>query len=169
MGEGSAIRAGPPRRAGKTDSTQGHPRPGCGSVARTRHLARPAQADWPTSLALRYLGRIRRHQGQLEEARRLLEEGVALRVGQWGQLDFFQIQTELARLLVQQGELAEARALYEEHRAVVSTSRKKDLIAYYLEGRAVLEVALGAPKTAIRLWGAAEALRRGHQHADVSR
>jgi hypothetical protein len=67
-----------------------------------------------TNWALFLLGVMRRHEGQLAEARTLLEESLVSGKGQWEPRDLFQRQTRLARLLAQQGELAEARALPEE-------------------------------------------------------
>src|SRR5262249_7571872 len=68
------------------------------------------------------LGVIRAHQGQLAEARILLEESLDSGTGQLEPRDHFQRQIELARLLVKQGELAQAQALYQQNQAFLSTS-----------------------------------------------
>ena len=119
-------------------------------------LAREVGPISSTGWALFLLGLMRRHQGELLEARTLLEESL---VSGREARDLFQRQTRLARLLAQQGELARARALYQENRAFLPTSGCKYLIADYLEGRGMLEAALGVPVAATRLWGAAEVLR----------
>jgi tetratricopeptide (TPR) repeat protein len=119
-------------------------------------LAREVGPISSTGWALFLLGLMRRHQGELLEARTLLEESL---VSGREARDLFQRQTQLARLLAQQGELARARALYQENRAFLPTSGCKYLIADYLEGRGMLETALDVPVAATRLWGAAEVLR----------
>ena len=106
-----------------------------------------------------YLGVIHRHQGKLDEAQTLLEESLSLGQEQWAPSERFIRQTELARSLTQQGKVAEARAIYRQNRGFLSTSGFRWLVAEYLEGLAALQVSLGAPETAVRLWGAAEALR----------
>ena len=122
-------------------------------------LVREVGHNSSTGWALFLLGVMRHHQGQLAEARTLLEESLVSGKGQWEPRDLFQRQTRLARLLAQQGELAGARSLYQKNLAFLPTSGYKYLVADYLEGRGILEAALGVPGAAARLWGAAEALR----------
>ena len=107
------------------------------------------------------LGELLRHQGRLAEARTLLEESLGSGTGPGEPRDLFQRQTRLARLLAQQGDTAGARALYEQNRTLLPLAGYKYLIADYLEGRGMLEAALGAPGRAAQLWGAAAALREG--------
>jgi predicted ATPase len=132
---------------------------GAAMVEQGLALLREVKAVWGTSWSLFHLGTIRCYQGQFDEARRLMEEGVALARGQAGWMDRFSMNSDLALVLVLQGKLSEARALYEEHQALLPTSSGRRLLAGYLDGRAALEAAMGTPATAAHLWGAAEALR----------
>jgi DNA-binding CsgD family transcriptional regulator len=105
------------------------------------------------------LGEIRHQQGKLDEARMLLEEGLAFFKEKALQKGVFELQISLARLLAQQDQVMKAQALYHENRALLPAAGQKMLMAEYLEGWGAVEAALGRPGNAVRLYGAAEVLR----------
>src|SRR5262249_54222890 len=122
-------------------------------------LLREAGEKWVTAKALCYLGGIRRQQGQLTEARAILEECVALCQEHGGLSILVIAQSILGRLMAKQGDLTTAQALYQQNMPFVVASGRKPLIADYLEGRGAVEAASGESEKAALLWGSAEALR----------
>jgi predicted ATPase/transcriptional regulator with XRE-family HTH domain len=143
--------------------SQRDPIKGAALVEQGLALLRQQGAGWGLSVALDYLYMIRLQQGKVNEARALLEEVMALDQNQAGPFILCGRKMSLASILVREGELDGALALYLEARALLFRigiyRAGKRIIAEYLEGRASLEVELGRPETAARLWGAAEALR----------
>jgi predicted ATPase/DNA-binding CsgD family transcriptional regulator/tetratricopeptide (TPR) repeat protein len=119
------------------------------------------RGDTPFSVyPLGLLGLIHLEQGELEAARLLLEESLAIgkRVGV--ETDAVHLALGLARLLTLQGDADAARRLYQESLTLLlECSVYKESVAASLEGLAALEAGQGAPRQAARLWGAAEALR----------
>jgi hypothetical protein len=67
--------------------------------------------------------------------------------------------TMLARVEAYQGNYVAARTLYEESLMIAQDMDDKELIASSLEGLAGAAAVQGEPARAVRLWGAAEALR----------
>jgi ATP/maltotriose-dependent transcriptional regulator MalT len=135
--------------------------------ARARQLAETSLAhfrelgDTPfRAYSLGLLGLMQVEQGELEAARPLLEESLAIgkRVG--AETEVVDLTLGLARLSALQGDADAARRLYRESLTLlVAFNVYKDLIAEGLEGVAALETAQGRPSRAAQLWGAAEALR----------
>lgn len=120
---------------------------------------RTVDGAWFRSLTLLILGEIRAHQGMGSEARSLLEEALSLFEEQGQRMRIFQVQNALVRLFTQQGDVVAAQALAAKNRAFLPPVGARDSVAEYLEGRGVVEAALGAPEVAVLLWGTASALR----------
>jgi tetratricopeptide (TPR) repeat protein len=119
------------------------------------------QGDTPFSVyPLGLLGLIHLAQGELEAARPLLEESLAIGKRTGVETDAVHLALGLARLLTLQGDAVSARHLYQESLTLLfECNVYKEDIAGSLEGLAALEVGQGEPLQAARLWGAAEALR----------
>lgn len=106
------------------------------------------------------LGLIHLEQGELEAARPLLEESLALGKQTGVETDAVHLALGLARLLTLQGDAASARQLYQGSLTLLFEYKVyKESVAASLEGLAALEAGQGEPRQAARLWGAAEALR----------
>src|SRR5260221_6622038 len=128
------------------------------SLAHLRQLGSPATRAYPLAL----LGLIRLEQGELEAARPLLEESLAL-TKQTGAVTETALGPALglARLSALEGDAAEARRLYREGLSLlVEFNVYQESIAAYMEGLAALEAGEGRPRQAAWLWGAAHALRK---------
>jgi predicted ATPase/DNA-binding CsgD family transcriptional regulator len=111
-----------------------------------------------SSAPLSLLGLIHMERGELEAARALLENSLAIDK-QFG-TEAEDIHIALGRLLALQGDVAAARHHYQESLTLLFEQNVcKENIAASLEGLAALETGQGAPRHAARLWGAAEALR----------
>jgi ATP/maltotriose-dependent transcriptional regulator MalT len=111
-------------------------------------------------LALGLLGLIHLEQGELNAARLLLEDSLALGPQPEAVTDTVHVALGLARLSAAQGEAEEARRLYRENLSLlVGLNVYQEGIAANLEGLAAMEAEQEAPRQAARLWGAAEALR----------
>ncbi len=124
------------------------------SLARSREQGNTIYA----SLQLGLLGQMSLEQGELEGARRLLED--SLTSGKQVDMDSVEQARGLARLSALQGDTVEARRLYQESLKLLFESKEfKELIAASLEGLAALEIEQGTPYRAAQLYGAAEALR----------
>ena len=102
-------------------------------------------------------GRLALSQGDAPTARSLAEQGLAVSrdIG-FGETELLSLLGEVADRL---GDHATARALYEESLTVASRVGHKVEIASCLEGLARVVAAQGDPMWAVRLCGAAEALR----------
>jgi hypothetical protein len=103
---------------------------------------------------------VARYQGDLAEARELLEKSLT----QYRELGH---RPGIARALKSLGDIAlercdftTTRALYAESLAIVQELEIKEGLAYLLEGFAGLSCAQNQPARATRLFGAADALRR---------
>jgi predicted ATPase/DNA-binding CsgD family transcriptional regulator len=106
------------------------------------------------------LGHMRLKDGDLEGARPMLEECLTIGKHAGVELDTIPAAFGLARLLALQGDVAAAYRLYQESLSLLSTfTVYQESIAWGLEGLAALEAEQSKPEHAVRLWGAAEALR----------
>jgi len=124
------------------------------SLAHFREQDNTLYSAAPLSL----LGLIRLAQGELEVARALLEESLAIDK-QFG-TETEDIHLALGRLFALQGDVEAARDQYQQSLTFLLESNvSKEYVAASLEGLAVLEAKQGAPRHAARLWGSAEALR----------
>ena len=108
------------------------------------------------------LGWMQLVQGDLVAARPLLEECLTIykeeAAGEGG--DDSDMHLALAQLLALQGEPEAARQLYQHDLALLwQLGAYKEYQARGLEGLAALEARGGAPATAARWWGTAQALR----------
>ncbi len=119
------------------------------------------RGDTPFSVyPLGLLGLIHLEQGALAAARPLLEESLAIGKQTGVETDAVHLALGLARLLTLQGDAASARHLYQEILTLLfECNVYKESVAASLEGLAALEAGQGEPRQAVRLWGAAEALR----------
>ncbi len=119
------------------------------------------RGDTPFSVyPLGLLGLIHLERGDLVVARVLLEESLAIGKQTWVETDAVHLALGLARLSTLQGDVASARCLYQESLTLLFECRVyKEGVAASLEGRQTLEAGQGAHSIAVRLWGAAEALR----------
>jgi ATP/maltotriose-dependent transcriptional regulator MalT len=106
------------------------------------------------------LGLIHLEQGKLEAARPLLEGSLAIGKQTGVETDAVHLALGLARLLTLQGDAASAHHLYQESLTLLlECNVYKEDVAASLEGLAALKAEQGEPRQAVRLWGAAEALR----------
>jgi ATP/maltotriose-dependent transcriptional regulator MalT len=119
------------------------------------------RGDTPFSVyPLGLLGLMHLEQGELEAARPLLEESLAIGKKVGVETDAVHLALGLARLLTLQGDGAAARRLYHESMTLLFEGKVyKESVAASLEGLAALEAEQGEPCQAVRLWGAAEGLR----------
>jgi tetratricopeptide (TPR) repeat protein len=123
-------------------------------------LMREISDNWMTFGTLRLLGQLRLLQGEQVLARELFEACLATCKEVGVQHEIAVTQIGLARVLALQGEVARARALYQESLALVrEVSYTAEFLAPCLEGLAAVVVSQGEPVWAVRLYGAAEALR----------
>ncbi|HEY3079372.1 MAG TPA: tetratricopeptide repeat protein [Chloroflexota bacterium] len=106
------------------------------------------------------LGEVAVAQGDHAEARRVYQEGLAL----WRELGNRQAlanqQNGLAYVLTEERDHATARALFEEALLIRRESGAPVRVSWSLAGFAFLAAAQGQPRRALRLAGAAAALRR---------
>ncbi len=119
------------------------------------------RGDTPFSVyPLGLLGLIHLERGDLGVARVFLEESLEIGKQTSVETDAAFIALGLARLLTLQGDVASARRLYQETLTLLFECKVyKEGIAAGLEGLATLETEQEAYIIAVRLWGAAEALR----------
>jgi predicted ATPase/DNA-binding CsgD family transcriptional regulator len=135
--------------------------------ARARQLAEQSLAHFQElgnllygHLPLGLLGLIHLEHGELNVARPLLEEGFTIAKQKGGVTEAVHFALGLARLSVWQGDSAAARCLYREGLTLLlEFNVYKEGIAASMEGLAALESGQGMPRHAVRLWGAAHALR----------
>ncbi len=114
---------------------------------------------WNTAYALTYLGLVALSEGDLQRAESLCEDSLALFRELESEQDFAQTQKDLARVLLQRGACMQSMALYKECLDVLARRQCLPDIAECFEGLATLRCSQGDPIRAIRLFGAAEALR----------
>jgi ATP/maltotriose-dependent transcriptional regulator MalT len=105
-------------------------------------------------------GLLHLEQGELVQARRLLEESLTLGKRTVVEIDAFEFRLGLARLSALEGNMSAARCLYQETLTLLQECQVyHEGIAASLEGLAALEAEQGESGDAARLWGAAQALR----------
>jgi predicted ATPase len=104
-------------------------------------------------------GRLALSQGDEALARCLIEESLVLYREMGNREDIARSLFVLGRVAESLGDSAAARALYKESLAIGRVVGANRYIASCLEGLAGLFVAQGEPVRAVRLWGAADALR----------
>jgi predicted ATPase/DNA-binding CsgD family transcriptional regulator len=132
-----------------------------------RHLTEQSLAHFQeqdnifySAYPLGLLGLIHLEQGELEAARPLLEESLAISKKTGVETDSVYPALGLARLLDVQGDAAAARRLCQEGLNLLFESNVyKEYVATSLEALAFVEARQGALRQAVRLWGAAHALR----------
>ncbi len=106
------------------------------------------------------LGLIHLEQGELEVARPLLEESLAISKKTGVETDAVYPSLGLVRLLDMQGDVTAARRLCREGLTLLlEFNVYKEYVATSLEALAYVEAREGALRQAVRLWGAAHALR----------
>jgi predicted ATPase/DNA-binding CsgD family transcriptional regulator len=111
-------------------------------------------------LPLGLLGLMHLECGELEAARPLLEEGWAIAKQKGGVTEAVHLALGLARLSARQGDTTTAHYLYQEGLTLLlEFNVYKEGMAATLEGMAALEAGQGTPRHAVRLLGAAHALR----------
>jgi predicted ATPase/DNA-binding CsgD family transcriptional regulator len=126
------------------------------SLAHFRQLGDTLFSVFPLGL----LGLIQLEQDELEAARPLLEESLAIGEQMGADTEVVHLALGLARLSAWQGDTATARRLYQEGLTLlVEFNVYKEGVAASLEGLAALEGGWGTPRQAVWLWGAAHALR----------
>jgi predicted ATPase/DNA-binding NarL/FixJ family response regulator len=110
------------------------------------------------SYALRLLGNVEARRGDADRARRLFEESLAeaRQVGRWMAAE---PAVDLANLLTEQHDPAGARALLREALRTYRDAGDRQGVARSLEGCARLAAAVGSAAQAVRLAGAAAAVR----------
>jgi adenylate cyclase len=115
---------------------------------------------WAIAVSLNNLGNVATNQGWFEEARRLHEEGLALRREVGDMWVVANSLNNLGNLARDQGDIPEAADRYRESLKIVSEYNDRWAMAYLLEDMGCLACLQGQPERALRLVGAAEALRQ---------
>lgn len=135
-------------------------------LARAQNLAEQSLAfyqehgyGWHSSYPLSLLGQIRLVQGEIALARERFEESLALVQEVGDREGALETLLGLAHVALAQADLVAARQRYQECLTILQEIASQGFLAACLEGLAALEVARGEPRHALRLWGAAEALR----------
>jgi DNA-binding CsgD family transcriptional regulator len=125
-------------------------------LAHFRELGNTLYSAAPLGL----LGLMHLKDGDLVGARPLLEESLAIGKRTGVEIDTVPVAFGLAQLSALQGDGTAAYRLYQESLILLFTfTVYQENIAAGLEGLAALEAEQGKPEQAVRLWGAAEALR----------
>ncbi len=123
-------------------------------------LSREVCLKWNVAWSRSMLGQIALHHGDAATGRSLLEESLALHK-EVGDLQgtarsyFF-----LAKMAASENDHTTARKLYEESLTIARKLEDKWSIALYLEGLGEVVIDQGEPAWAVRLWGAADTLRK---------
>jgi tetratricopeptide (TPR) repeat protein len=123
-------------------------------------LRRTLGDKWAIAVSLNNLGNVAIDQGRYDEARRLHEEGLALRREVGDMWVVANSLNNLGNLARDQGDYAQAGARYQESLKIVREYNDRWAMAYLLEDMARLACLQSQPERALRLTGAAEALRR---------
>ena len=130
------------------------------STEESLRLSRELGFKWNIAWSLSLLGHIALHQGDAATARSLLEESLALHK-EVGDLQGIARSCSLLATVAALGhDRTTARALYEESLSIAGKLGNRWFIALYLEGLGEVAVDQGEPAWAVRLWGAADTLRK---------
>jgi predicted ATPase/DNA-binding CsgD family transcriptional regulator len=105
------------------------------------------------------LGMMALGQGDYAAARQMIEESLAMTRAMRDRRGVVKGLSVLGDILLNQGDVAAARAAYEESVAILGEIDDKWWVAWCLEGLAGIAAAQRQPRSAARLFGAAEALR----------
>ena len=114
---------------------------------------------WAVGQLLNNLGLVLRYLGEIDPARKLLEESVDVRRAlgdNWGVANSL---SSLSNLLLHQGVFDGVREYLEESLKINAELGDRTAIAYCIEDFASLAAANGQPESALRLAGAAQAVR----------
>jgi predicted ATPase/class 3 adenylate cyclase len=122
-------------------------------------IRREVGDKWGIATSLNLLGLLTHYQRDYPTARRLLEESLAIRRGLGDKWTIANSLNNLGLVVLDQGDYATARSLYEESMATYRDLGDRWAIAFLIEAFAGLAAAEGEPERALRLGGAAEALR----------
>ncbi len=114
---------------------------------------------WGIATSLNLLGLLTHYQGGYPTARRLLEESLAIRRELGDRWTMANSLNNLGLVVLDQGDVAEARRLFDESMVIYREIGDRWALAFLLEAFAGLAAVEGDPERALRLGGAAEALR----------
>jgi predicted ATPase/DNA-binding CsgD family transcriptional regulator len=138
----------------------------CGEHARAQSLfeesvslARACGDHFSTALALNNLGILHGSRQDLAAARALFEEALTLRRAIGDREWIASSLHNLAATAMNQGDYTTARGLYLESLTLAADLGRLLGVAYHLEGLATITAAEGQADRALRIFGAAEALR----------
>lgn len=126
-------------------------------LARSREL----ENEYQIHILLHALGETIAHQGELGSARSLLEESLKIsrKVGsKWNMINTL---NRLGQVATKQGDLLPARTFLREGMALSQRIWDRWGMIYTIESFASLARAMGDMRQTVRLWSAAEALRKG--------
>jgi predicted ATPase/DNA-binding CsgD family transcriptional regulator len=123
-------------------------------------LSRELGFKWNVAWSLSTSGQIALYQGDTATARSLLEESLALHKEVGDLQGTARSYSFLARVAALENDHTMARALYEESLAIARKLGNRWFIALYLEGLGEVVVDQGEPAWAVRLWSAADTLRK---------
>ena len=123
-------------------------------------LRRSLGDKWAIATSLNNLGNVAIDQGRYDEARRLHEEGLALRREVGDMWVVANSLNNLGNLARGQADYPGAEARYKESLKIVLEYNDRWAMAYLLEDMGCLAALQAQPERAIRLAGAAEALRQ---------
>jgi predicted ATPase/DNA-binding CsgD family transcriptional regulator len=123
-------------------------------------LSRELGFKWNIAWSLSTSGQIALYQGDVATAHSLLEESLALHKEVGDLQGIERSYSFLARVAALENDLTTARALYEESLAIARKLGNRWFIALYLEGLGEVVVDQGEPAWSVRLWGAADTLRK---------
>jgi len=132
-------------------------------------LCQSSGDEWGLAWSLYDLAFLKLAQDDQVQARPLLEEALVRLRLQGNTFAIFRALFALGHVLFEQGEGSRAEALYCEGLTLSRETLFLQWVADGLEGLAVVPAAVDSPVRAVRLWGAAEALREmtGEQRVHI--
>jgi tetratricopeptide (TPR) repeat protein len=122
-------------------------------------MAREAEDKHFTAFGLLNLGNVANDQGDFAQARPLYEESLAIWREMGNGMRIAEALSDLGKMMHAQGDHALARVHFEESLTLSHELGFKQGIAQSLEAFAFLALQEAHPERAVRLWGAAAALR----------